>query len=94
MKSGLEKHYSGDQAWTAYSILYDKFWNENSFQLELLDQLNCKLDIAKVIYGIVELNSLIWIHTKIPALDNLTPVECITNSLENRLKEMLMRMDI
>ncbi len=57
------------------------------------DNLNTYYSGAKVIYAKLGAESLEWINKKIPALDNLTPVECLTAPLLlKRLKEGLMRM--
>ena len=88
----LEKHYD-DNLWKDYVKLYESFWIDSEYQKKLLKNLNDKIDIAKVIYGILEEGSLGWIEKTIPALGNIKPIDCIDNEiLSKRLKTMLTRM--
>ncbi|WP_289063028.1 hypothetical protein [uncultured Zobellia sp.] len=89
----LEQYYKGEENWLNFVDLYNEFWNENNNQIELLKALNNNLTIAKVIYGKMGNSSLKWINEKIPALDNLSPIECTKNpELIKRLKVCLKRM--
>ncbi|WP_425077854.1 hypothetical protein [Psychroserpens sp. S379A] len=88
----LEKYFKGEKYWIEYSINFGDSWNESEFQKELLSQLDNKIDLAKVIYYHCAESSIKWINSKIPALDNIKPVECIKNDeLIKRLKVCLMR---
>lgn len=88
----LEKYYD-DNLWKDYVKLYESFWIDSEYQKKLLENLNDKIDIAKVIYGILEEESLRWIEKIIPALGNIKPIDCIDNEiLSRRLKTMLTRM--
>lgn len=89
----LEQYYSGDENWQNFVELYDEFWNKNDFEMQLLEKLNRKIDLAKVINGKMGKNSLSIIEKKIPALDNISVIECLDNpKLILRLRECLMRM--
>ncbi len=89
----LERYYTGDKNWFAFVKLYDELWENNKEQLELLTQLNNHLDLAKVIYGKFNTNAIKWINFHIPALDYLTPLNCLeSEELIKRLRECLMRM--
>lgn len=91
--SKLEQYYSGDNDWNEFVALYDEFWTNNQFQQELADVLGGKIDLAKVIYGKFSTSSLVAINQKVPALDNLTILECIeSEQLILRLRVCLMRM--
>ncbi|MBW1294978.1 hypothetical protein [Aquimarina litoralis] len=93
MNIKLEQYYDGDQNWLKFSELFNEIWENTKFQNELLELLNGKVDLARVIYYHNRENSIIWLNTKVPALDNLTPIECLNNDLYiNRLKVCLMRM--
>lgn len=93
--AGLESYYSGDAVWNNLLSLAATSWIDSDLQKELTASLNNHIDIAKVMYAILGDESIRWIHRKIPALDNLTPKECLENPrLLLRLKEGLMRMDV
>lgn len=88
----LEKYYDAN-LWEDYVKLYESFWTDSEYQKKLLESLKGKIDIAKVIYGILEEESYGWIEKEIPALGNIKPIDCIDNEiLLNRLKTMLTRM--
>jgi hypothetical protein len=88
----LEQYYKGDKGWKEYSNNFGNDWIESEFQSELLKQLENKIDLAKVIYYHCSEFSIKWINSKIPALDNLKPVECLKDvELIKRLKVCLMR---
>ena len=89
----LEKYYSGDDNWKEFVELYEEFWSENDFQDSLLKELNNDLDIAKVVYGKFPSNTLKIINQKVPALDDLKIIDCVSSKqLILRLRECLMRM--
>lgn len=91
----LEYHYSGDQAWNHLLHLAESSWINSELQKQLSISLDNHLDIAKVMYAILGDESIRWIYKKIPALDHLTPLECLESPrLIQRLKEALMRMDL
>ena len=55
-------------------------------------ELNNQIDIGRVVHYHNLEYSIEWINSKIPALDNLTPLECMENNeLTLRLKVCLMR---
>jgi hypothetical protein len=88
----LEKYFS-EENWLKFSSLFENTKNENLIKLELDRSLNNDTQLTNIIFAIVGVESLNWINQKIPALDNLTPKECLTNDkLKKRLKECLMRM--
>ena len=88
----LEKYFKGENDWIEYSKNFGDDWNESEFQKELLVMLGNKIDLAKVIYYHCTELSIKWINSKIPALDNLKPVECLKDDeLTKRLKVCLMR---
>ena len=94
MNHHLENHYSGDWAWNQFVSLYEEFDTNNSLTKELLQQLNYHRDIAQVIWGKFESSSLSVITQPVPALDNLSIIDCIVApNLLQRLKECLMRME-
>lgn len=89
----LEKYYPGDEAWNNYVLTFKKRWKECTFKQELLKQLKNADDIAIVMYGIGADTTMDWIATPIPALHNLTPIQCLeSEQLIRRLKSMLIRM--
>ena len=89
----LEQYYQSDDNWNCFSSFYAVI-PDSKITLQLLAILNGDILLTKTIEGIVGDSSLEWVQRKIPALDNLTPLDCINNPvLFNRLKEMLMRMN-
>jgi len=89
----LEQYYPGEEDWIIFTDLY-----RNIPGSAMLSELESKLkdrSIAIVIAGILGNTSLEWINKKIPALDNLRPVDCVDDpGLQKRLRTMLMRMDL
>jgi hypothetical protein len=90
-EDGLEKFYAGNDAWEKFAELCKDIKTNNTN--ELLNLLNNDIKLVNVIEWRVRENSLYWIKEKIPALNNLRPIDCIDNGiLLNRLKECLLRM--
>ena len=88
----LEQYYLGDDEWEQFISYYINISN-TSHTLQLASSLNGDITLAKTIEGIVGNTSLDWIKRKIPALDNISPIECLNNkNLLMRLRSMLMRM--
>jgi len=87
----LENYYKGDNAWETFTKVYDEIPKESRELINLFFELNYKFDLTLVIYGKLGSGSLNWINNKIPALNNLSPKECLNDDiLERRLKVMLM----
>jgi hypothetical protein len=90
--SEIEKFFDEDN-WIKFSSLFENKLDEKSGKLTLIEILENDTGLANVIFAAFGIESLAWINQKIPALDNLTPKECLVNDkLKNRLKECLMRM--
>ena len=88
----LEQYYPGDDKWAHFTSL-SADTPDTMFTSRLVAILNGDIFLAKTIEGVVGDSSMEWIERKIPALDNLTPLNCIDNPmLYNRLKTVLMRM--
>lgn len=94
----LEQYFdsNGSLAWdTLVKLATETSWTNSESQKLLERSLKNQTDIAKVMYARLGEASLQWIHRKVPALDGLTPLECLeTTELIKRLKEGLSRMDI
>ncbi len=89
----LEEHYLGDENWYNFVSLFKLEWQKCPFKTELVEKLNGMEDLAMVLYGTCLNSSLNWVENKIPALDGLTPIECLKNdSGIKRLKTCLNRM--
>jgi hypothetical protein len=87
----LENYYAGDAAWKKMAELCKGIKTRNT--KELLNLLDNDINLVNVIEARVGESSLFWIKRKIPALNNLRPVDCINNdTLLKRLKECLLRM--
>lgn len=88
----LEQYYTGDEEWIRFSGLYS---NTTGSIVSELENILKDRSVANVIDGILGNTSLVWIYKKVPALDNLRPVDCMDDqALKKRLKTMLMRMDL
>lgn len=89
----LEQYYPGEEEWITFSDLY-RNKPEAAIPNEL-ENIFKDRSVAIVIAGILENTSLEWINKKIPALDNLRPVDCVDDpGLQKRLRTMLMRIDL
>lgn len=89
----LENYYPGDDSWHRFAMLFADEWANCLFKDELLSALNDNEDIAMVIYASVRQNALQWIDESVPALNSITPRECMkTEDGRKRLKTMLTRM--
>ena len=89
----LEQYYKGQSSWDKFIEVFDNNWKDSEFQKDLLSKVDNRIDLAKVIDYHFGETSLNWLDKNIPALDNLTPLECLkSDNLINRLKVCLMRM--
>lgn len=89
----LEKHFKGEKSWIEYSSVFGEDWTDSDFQKELLTLVNNQIDLAKVIYYHNTDFSIKWLNSRVTALDNLTPLECLKDiELTKRLKVCLMRI--
>ena len=89
----LEQYYDGEDNWYKFSSVFGDDWFNSDYQRTLLNQLENRLDLAKVIYYHFDNSSLEWINETLPILDGLSPIECLkSKETENRLKVCLMRM--
>lgn len=92
-KHKLENYYKGDDAWKAFVMNFEQNWLKCDYQEELVRDLGGQEDIAVVIFATVNDKCRTWIHQPIPALDGLSPQECVKSQmLLKRLRTMLMRM--
>lgn len=86
----LEKYYPGDDPWKKFVEIHK---NDEEVPQKLVSNLNGHVDLAFVIFTKMGDQSLVWINTQLPALDGITPKNCLHQfSLIKRLKTMLMRM--
>ena len=83
----LEDYYPGDDQFERYSEVFEEYWKTYKYKDELLRLLDGDFVIARPIAYHLEDNFKDWFRSKIPALDNLTPAECIqTDWGRKRLK--------
>ncbi len=89
----LEQYFDSEERWLEFSELFKEFWNDSDSQIDLLELCNKQKDIAMVIYYHTGNNYKKWLNSKVPALDNLMPIECFNDEiLIKRLKVCLRRM--
>ena len=91
-KHCLENFFLGEDEWNDFVGYHTGVWDQCDFQQDLLLQVENKLDLAQVIYSHIGDYAITWMEEPVPALDGLTPVECLQAGREERLKSMLMRM--
>jgi hypothetical protein len=86
------KNIFNQEHWDKYSSLFEESWSNSEEQTALLKALSGNKKISMVIWGHLESNSMSWIHSKIPALDYLKPIDCLKNDeLKSKLINCLMR---
>jgi hypothetical protein len=91
----LEKFYSGDDAWEqCAAVAYKQYWVDSDTQKKLLEKVGGDLMLAAMIYAKTDGDCFIWLESKVPALRNIKPNQCIQDPKHiNRLRETLMRME-
>ncbi|NWB88968.1 MULTISPECIES: hypothetical protein [Pseudomonas] len=89
----LENDYPGDASWQALVTLYEEDYLDEQAR-QLASAMDGHLDMAVILYGKRGLKeSLWWLEQPVPALDNLTPTQCLGDPiLIRRLRTALMRM--
>ena len=89
----LEDDYPGDADWQSLVDLYKEDYLDDDART-LAQALEGHLDMAVILRGKRGLEeSLWWVKRRVPALDNITPLECLADPvLIRRLKSALMRM--
>lgn len=87
----IEEYYK-EKRWTDYIKIFGDNWTNSQSQIQLLDLCKNKIDLAMIIDYHLDKQSLNWMKSNIPVLDNLTPLECLEDeNLIKRLKVCLMR---
>ena len=88
----LEKYFTDDN-WNEFSNIFNLSYIVGKEEILLREKISNNDKMSTIIYQIHGSESLNWIYSKVPALDNLRPIDCITNdNLKKRLKVCLMRM--
>jgi hypothetical protein len=92
----LEEFYSGDKAFAAYASTPDPdldaqlaAWSGRAALAELCggDEL-----LARSVFFVASIDALEYMQRSVPALDGLSPVECLRTDLGiKRFKECLLR---
>ncbi len=85
----LERYYEGDERWEQYVKVFE---TEELIDKTLLELCNNDKDLAQVIHFHLGQGSIAWMQSSIPALDNISPLECLkSETLTRRLRVCLMR---
>lgn len=88
----LENLYCGDDAFRRFALACETEWAKCACQSELLREVGGDLDLAIALHH-HGTNIFHWLDSTIPALDGLTPRECLKfQAGQHRLKECLLRM--
>jgi hypothetical protein len=71
--NSLEKYFN-ENNWVKF---YEYFKNHKTKNTEkLLEKLNGNIELVEVIEGVVGDVAIEWIDRKIPALNNIKPIDC------------------
>jgi hypothetical protein len=89
----LEDYYAGDGAFHDFAVACASAWESSTCQAALLRETGGDLDLAMALHYRRGNGARDWIDLAIPALDHLTPRQCLlTDAGRRRLKECLLRM--
>jgi hypothetical protein len=89
-EDGLENYFN-ENNWFIFSECFKNIKTINTGKI--LEKLGGNIELTEVIEGVVGNVAMDWINRKIPALNDVAPVDCINDEkLIKRLKVMLMRM--
>ena len=89
----LEDFYAGDEGFHRFAQSFEAEWRQCADQPRLLAAAGGDLDIAMVLHHHFGERVFDALANKVPALENITPAECLkTESGRRRLKEYLWRM--
>jgi hypothetical protein len=88
----LEQFYKDDETFVNYSLCFQKEWEAFEFKEELLELVRGDVDLARPLAYHLKSSFSEWFTSSVPALDNLSPSECMKTSQGiKRLKVCLMR---
>ncbi|MEM7158304.1 MAG: hypothetical protein AAF799_36025 [Myxococcota bacterium] len=85
----LEQYFRGNDAWRSFVAAVD---GGAPASPTLQRALGDDVELARVVSFIIGPTAEEWITKQVPALDGLTPIECVATGKTERLKTMLMRM--
>lgn len=95
----LEQYYAGDDIWYKFARTckeeVERMKTDEDPQriASLKEKLKNDEYLTYVIYYHLDSDSLDWVERQVPALNHLTPLECLeSESLTLRLREALLRM--
>ena len=89
----LEDHYAGDEDFHRFATVCGAEWATCDCQAKLLENVGGDLDVAMAIHYHFLERAIGVLSEKIPALDGLTPNECMkSENGRRRLKEFLWRI--
>ena len=89
----LEDFYTDDQSFTEYSMCFQDEWAAFGNQVELLEMLGGNEELARPIAFHIGSSFRGWFTSSVPALDDLTPQQCLqTQEGIKRLKVCLQRI--
>jgi hypothetical protein len=89
----LEDYYSGDDGFHQFAITCESEWAKCPHQPRLLSAVQGDLDIAMACHYHLGEQVFHWLVSAVPALDGLTPSQCLKSQKHRRrLKECLWRM--
>jgi hypothetical protein len=86
-----DTNYNDDDSFKNLARTYDSEWETCKVKQDLLEAVNNNLDIAIVIYGTLLDASISWVSSSVPALADLSPIQCM-NSVNGirKLKQVLL----
>ncbi|MGH8781195.1 hypothetical protein [Paraburkholderia sp.] len=88
----LEDEYKGDENWEKFEALFLEFKDAPEVK-DIAAKLGGNVGLACVIYKQVGSDGAEWLERKVPALENIRPLDCIDDPvLIKRLRVVLKRM--
>ncbi|NHV28110.1 hypothetical protein [Burkholderia sp. D-99] len=87
----LEQYYPGDASWQRFVAVFSQSRSRQEV-VDLARSLDGDVDLATVVYEVVGAGYDKWIREKVPAMDDLAPIDCVRSpALMKRLRTALMR---
>ncbi|RTL55458.1 MAG: DUF2384 domain-containing protein [Rhodocyclaceae bacterium] len=90
---GLEDFCLGNEAFSKFSVVFCDEWEAFDSKDELLGLVKGDIELARPIASRVGKRYREWLLNAVPALDQQTPLECLSTATGIRkLKTCIMRM--
>jgi len=92
-QEGIEGQYPGDDALRQLLDCYEAEWRQSPFPQQLLDAVGGDELLARGVHALAGRRWRQWLDQSVPALQGLTPRQCLDSpAMVDRLKALIMRM--